>query len=214
MDYLKCYESLMIKARKRGFIDGYSEKHHVLPVAYGGSNHPSNIVVLSGREHFVAHWLLFKAFKDTYSARSYRLMCDANAMNKSRSYELAKKIYSNSMMGELNVAKRPDVRKKISESLQKYHPYRGKKRPAHGQLLKNKAFWLGSKNPFYGKGELQIGSLNHMATKIKGIDKNKTIKFWDTQVDAAKFIGVSPQAIVQAIKKQGKSKGWQLEYAI
>ena len=41
-------------------LDGYSERHHVVPRSLGGSNAKSNIVRLTYREHFLAHWLLTK----------------------------------------------------------------------------------------------------------------------------------------------------------
>lgn len=36
----------------------YYERHHVVPKSLGGSNAKSNIVFLTFREHFLAHWLL------------------------------------------------------------------------------------------------------------------------------------------------------------
>lgn len=42
--------------------DGYFEKHHIIPRCMGGSNDKSNLVLLTGREHFMAHMLLWKAY--------------------------------------------------------------------------------------------------------------------------------------------------------
>ncbi len=58
MDYALAYNRLIANARKRGVVDGYSERHHVLPKALGGSDDSSNLVSLTAREHFVAHLLL------------------------------------------------------------------------------------------------------------------------------------------------------------
>jgi hypothetical protein len=41
-------------------VDGYVERHHILPRSMGGSDDPVNIVALTYREHFLAHWLLTK----------------------------------------------------------------------------------------------------------------------------------------------------------
>lgn len=38
----------------------YCEKHHIIPKSLGGSNNKDNIVVLTAREHFIAHLLLTK----------------------------------------------------------------------------------------------------------------------------------------------------------
>ena len=41
---------------------GYTEKHHIIPRSMGGSDEPSNLTVLTGREHFLAHMLLCEMF--------------------------------------------------------------------------------------------------------------------------------------------------------
>jgi hypothetical protein len=49
----------MDRARYR-LLEGALEKHHCLPKALGGSNKKDNLVSLTYREHFLAHWLLVK----------------------------------------------------------------------------------------------------------------------------------------------------------
>lgn len=39
---------------------GYTEKHHILPKSFGGSNKKENLVELTIREHYVCHLLLTK----------------------------------------------------------------------------------------------------------------------------------------------------------
>lgn len=58
MDYALKYNQLIAKARQRGAINGYFERHHVLPKALGGTYDSSNLVSLTAREHFIAHLLL------------------------------------------------------------------------------------------------------------------------------------------------------------
>ena len=61
---------------KRGqerVIEGYVEKHHIVPKSLGGSNLSSNISRLTPREHFVAHILLIKLT----TGRDLRKMCYA-----------------------------------------------------------------------------------------------------------------------------------------
>lgn len=38
----------------------YQESHHIIPVSLGGSDHPSNLVDLTAREHFICHLLLVR----------------------------------------------------------------------------------------------------------------------------------------------------------
>jgi hypothetical protein len=59
MNHRRIYDALMARAQKRA-IDGYCERHHIVPRALGGSNAKTNIVALTYREHFLAHWLLTK----------------------------------------------------------------------------------------------------------------------------------------------------------
>jgi hypothetical protein len=58
MNHSLAYARLIANAQKRKGVDGYCEKHHILPKALGGSDDSSNIVALTAREHFVAHMLL------------------------------------------------------------------------------------------------------------------------------------------------------------
>jgi hypothetical protein len=65
MDYVKIYRSL-IKSRKclnRKRGDGnYYENHHIIPKCFGGTNSSKNLVLLTFKEHFLAHLLLTKCF--------------------------------------------------------------------------------------------------------------------------------------------------------
>lgn len=58
--YSRWYDELIAKARSREPLTGYVEKHHVIPRCMGGDNSKSNLVKLTCREHFLAHWLLTK----------------------------------------------------------------------------------------------------------------------------------------------------------
>lgn len=61
LDYWKLYERL-IKSRLGVARDGYTEEHHIIPRSLGGSDDPVNLIRLTYREHFLAHWLLVKMF--------------------------------------------------------------------------------------------------------------------------------------------------------
>lgn len=36
----------------------YSERHHIIPKSFGGKNNKENIIKLTARQHFIAHWIL------------------------------------------------------------------------------------------------------------------------------------------------------------
>jgi hypothetical protein len=59
MNYGAIYERLIQRARTR-VLEGYKERHHVVPRCLGGSNEPENLVYLTAPEHAVAHLLLVK----------------------------------------------------------------------------------------------------------------------------------------------------------
>ena len=61
MNYAKIYATLIAKATLRANPPTVStERHHILPLAEGGTDDPDNIVYLTVHEHLVAHTLLFK----------------------------------------------------------------------------------------------------------------------------------------------------------
>lgn len=65
MNYRKHYNRLIKRARNR-ILEGYVEKHHVIPKCMNGTDDFSNIVVLTPEEHFLAHLLLIKMYPDEY----------------------------------------------------------------------------------------------------------------------------------------------------
>lgn len=75
MNYEKIYNSLIQSRKSRGLdkskLEGYYERHHIVPRSMGGSNEDNNLVLLTGREHYVAHLLLtkFKTGQDYYKCQ-------------------------------------------------------------------------------------------------------------------------------------------------
>lgn len=59
--YTRWYYQIIRRAQARiTTSDSYTEIHHIIPKSLGGTNKKSNLVLLSGREHFIVHWLLTK----------------------------------------------------------------------------------------------------------------------------------------------------------
>lgn len=71
--YTKWYNSLINAAKARCLnVDAdYYENHHIIPKSIGGTNELSNIVKLTAREHFIAHWLLTKMCDGKHKAKMY-----------------------------------------------------------------------------------------------------------------------------------------------
>lgn len=57
--YTRWYYSITERAQTRT-VNGYTEKHHIIPRSLGGSDSADNFAVLTAREHFICHWLLTK----------------------------------------------------------------------------------------------------------------------------------------------------------
>lgn len=69
MNYHNIYLKLIERSKSRT-LEGYVEKHHILPRCMGGSDDIENIVILTAEEHYVAHQLLAKIYPDN-SALTY-----------------------------------------------------------------------------------------------------------------------------------------------
>jgi hypothetical protein len=57
--YKKWYNNIVSSAKNR-VIEGYTERHHIVPRSLGGTDNVSNLVRLTAREHFMCHLLLTK----------------------------------------------------------------------------------------------------------------------------------------------------------
>ena len=78
----------------------YSETHHILPRCMGGTDEKENLVVLTAREHFLAHYLLTKIYPENYKlVDAFRMMGiinkkEQNRYINSRLYESKRKLFS------------------------------------------------------------------------------------------------------------------------
>ena len=90
-------------------ITEYTERHHILPRSMFAEfasfrKYPDNMIVLTARQHFVAHWILSKAFKTNGMIYAYYAMMNGSLKQRqlsytSRQYESARMALSKSMIG-------------------------------------------------------------------------------------------------------------------
>ncbi len=73
MNYKLIYQNLINK-RLQECPEGYIERHHILPSSMGGSSSEENLVALTGREHWIAHLLLYKIHKNKQTACACHMM--------------------------------------------------------------------------------------------------------------------------------------------
>jgi len=112
MNYEKIYNQLIERARQRTFVDGYTEIHHIIPKSEGGTDDKDNLVELTGREHFVAHKLLWMDEPTNFSrAATYHMMSNHRGIKWGATYESARRVF----VGENHPLRQSDVRKKQLE---------------------------------------------------------------------------------------------------
>ena len=140
--FQKIYNSLIKTRKSRGLnktkLDYYTEKHHIIPKCMGGKDEDDNYVLLTAKEHILAHMLLYRIYPDIdglcyaihlmlhierYSeiklslrmAEKYRL--DFANVEKKRVISKEQKLkISNSNKGKILGSPSVETRKKISES--------------------------------------------------------------------------------------------------
>lgn len=94
MNYQRIYNQIIDRAKNRQ-LDGYKEKHHILPRCMGGSNKKENLVELTAREHFICHQLLVYIYpKNKQVAYAFWGMCNQlGSANNVRDYKVSAKTY-------------------------------------------------------------------------------------------------------------------------
>lgn len=165
MDYQTIYNNLILK-RQQEPATGYTENHHIVMKSMGGLDNPSNLVRLSGREHWIAHLLLWKIHRNRKTAFACTMMArkgkasGRTEIHNSRMYEAIKKEIR--LKGVSNETKR-----KISSSLKNNTPWnKGVKTPQEVKEKISKAM--------QGKNKGRIASLEtriNLSVAMKGKGK-------------------------------------------
>jgi len=95
--YKTWYNSITANAKNRT-IDGYVERHHIIPRSLGGSDDKENLVDLTAREHFICHWLLIKMYSGEPKAK---MVYALNGMKRNGQYtqryetKITSRVYEN-----------------------------------------------------------------------------------------------------------------------
>ena len=93
MDYKKIYDGIVNKAKLENRVKlsklvinyMYYENHHIIPKCLKGSNNKENLVLLTPREHFIAHLLLTNMYTGSAKAKmcyAFMIMCACNPNQK------------------------------------------------------------------------------------------------------------------------------------
>lgn len=189
MNYSKIYYNLLEKRRNFPVKkDVYQERHHIIPRCLGGNDNSDNIIALTAREHYVAHLLLVKIYKNDsdktkYYKMLYALECmtllkdpsrynlgyDRRFKMNSRLFEFikieiskAKSYICSNAYAKLSDSEKELRRKQTSEAIKKYYQTHSSK-------------WIGRKH----KSESIQKMKEYSSTKpIYGLDNPIFGKIW------------------------------------
>lgn len=113
MDYLWHYNRLIETRLNRRTTDYLLEKHHIIMKSMGGTDDIDNLVMLTPREHFIAHWLLWRIHRNRQTSFAFFSMCQF------RKGDRKKLIFSSSAYEEAKISRKitgvsEETRKKMS----------------------------------------------------------------------------------------------------
>lgn len=216
MDYTKHYDNLIKKAKARILEKGiYVEKHHIVPKSEKGSNELFNLVKLTAREHFLAHWLLHRIDPDNLSrAHSFWRMCNGRGkvlpenwiVVSSRVYEEARLAHSKAISKQLK------GRKKTAEHVAKVvAATTGKKRTLEAKAkMSEAAKKRGIVPQFYKLLEKADEARERQMIPVAMLDPltRELIKIFSSLAAAAKYVNRDSANICVAIQKGKQSGGY------
>ena len=171
--YLSRYLKIIDHAKNNQQNTGYSEVHHILPKSMGGNNTKQNLIKLTARQHFICHWMLWKAYRNKQMAHAFWLMQNRTQYSKCNSKIYAElKEFQSLKMKENNPQLREDVRKKNSEARKKNNPMKsGDSRKALSKSLKHRYKTIG--HPCSGKEWVQQNITCPHCNKQGGVSNMK-----------------------------------------
>jgi hypothetical protein len=190
MNYQRIYDNLIISRRtlNRSKSDSYYESHHIIPLCLDGCKRcKDNLILLTPREHFLAHWLLSRIHPNNNKIQ-YAFWCMCIASNK----EQSRSIFSSIAYEE----SRQSYKKIISERM------KGLKGYWKGKIRLDRS---GNKHPMFGKGHLQLAENNPMYGKpapnrrrVRIISENI---IFDSLKQAANHLNVSVSTVCSWAQK-------------
>lgn len=92
MNYSRIHDAIIInaKSQNRSKKTGIYEEHHIIMRSIGGDDSSENLVLLTPREHFLIHFLLWKQNQDDRRFRDPIFMFKHKGASNSRLYEAAR----------------------------------------------------------------------------------------------------------------------------
>jgi hypothetical protein len=93
MNYQSIYNQIIRRAKNRK-LEGYVERHHIIPKCLGGNNDEKNIIQLTAREHFICHQLLCEIYPNEIKLKhALFLMSIGKQKRKNKHYKISSRVY-------------------------------------------------------------------------------------------------------------------------
>ena len=212
MNYKKQYERLITRAQNR-VLEGYSEKHHILPRCLGGTDEEDNLARLTAREHFTAHVLLVKMWPEErgliYAVNAMCRFRKKQDRSKNRMYGWLKEIYAkevsirqsaegNSQFGTCWIS---DVENEVSKKIKKEELQRYLDGGWVKGRNKKKRICQGCDIQFYRKGASNFHT-EECRVNYSKINNHQLDKFND-KIDEMVLLCEEGECITNALKKAG-----------
>ena len=209
MNYQKIYNQIIERAKNRQ-LEGYKEKHHILPKCLGGDNKKENLVELTAREHFLCHMLLCEIYPNEIKLRQALWLMSSNPKYKNTkiSSQMYEHIKSNFKHTEESKQKMRQPRPGLGEKISKAKT--GKKQPnisksKLGKPTNKKGKPDGPKHTDESKKKIseKILSKGKNRNKKIGITNSKPIEQYDLEGNLLNVFLSSTNAMVQTGIKNG-----------
>ena len=139
MNYQKIYDQIIERAKNRK-LEGYKERHHIVPKCLGGSNDKNNLVELTAQEHFICHMLLCEIYP--HNVKLYQalwLMSTNKNKKEEKRYKVSSKTYerikieASKLYKNRKISKEELNRRSVSQKKQWYD-----KRKEQGLIINEK----------------------------------------------------------------------------
>jgi len=196
MNYQNIYSQIIERAKNR-VLEGYREKHHIIPKCLGGDNNKNNLVELTAREHFLCHRLLCEIYPNN-NKLWYALWLMVVGKNRQKSlspYVMSSRIYEKIKLEFINkvkgISKPSNKGRKITWGDKISKSLKGKPKP--------KGF--NKDNP-----NLKNRLINNKL--ILQYNKNgEFIKEWNSAREAERYYNLSSNCIGSCLRGKTKSSG-------
>lgn len=212
MNYQFLYLQLInnAKLQNRSKKEAYFERHHVIPKSMGGSNAKDNLVLLTAKEHFVAHHLLWKIHKNPQMALALKIFVDGtkNKLMRACNSQISAKEYAKLrfLASEIN-----SIQGKIS-----YHNKTGFHSLSKQQMTENsKKGGLATKTS--GNSNTTIASKMAISKGLHvsggSIGGKQSVKLGNAVLASNKFVGKIINTHIEALIKSGFAPETKISYA-